>query len=276
MLEIYKNTEFTIADINYNNYNSFIDGKFFEENIEEISVVIPNRQEALKFKQTNDTILSGGNFKDLFLRSNSIFGIVCEYTLKTKKILNEYTYLYIETPDIPYEDVLEFFKGLEEFKKTFLAKDIIMSKKGNSNKIFLKTKRENVEKIKQIFEEKDIKIENFNKDEYFKYRSSYFDACEDENIFRKLKLRLHSDLSQALRKINNYAKDYNVEFSYHFEQNSNALNINVYSEDEINSIEKSLHFIRRVQGLAEKNKGNIFCNIFFYIFILFYYFLFSK
>jgi hypothetical protein len=260
MLDIYKYTELTLADINYNNYNSLIDGKFFDQIIEEISVVVPNKQEALKFRQPNDSIISGGNFKDLFFRSNSIYGLVCEYTLKTKKISNEFSYLYIEIPDIPYEDVLEFFKDFEEFSKSYLAKDIIISKKGNSNKIFLKTNMENIDKIKQLFEEKNLRMENFNKDQYFKYRSSCFDACEDEHIFRKLKLKLNNDLSQALKKIINYAKDCNTEISYHFEQNSKTISINVYSEDEINSIEKALHFIRRVQCFTDKNKGNIFCN----------------
>lgn len=263
-LELYKNSEFTLADINYNNYHGFLNGKFFDKNIEEIKVSVPNNNEALRLKQTNDSIISSGNYRDIFLRSNSIFGIVSEFTLKTKKIKEkeDNKYLYLETPDIPFEDILEFFKSLEDLKNFSMIKDLMISKKGNENKIFLLSKERTSEEVKKIFNEKNFELNQFNSEEYKNYCLENFEICKDENIFRKLKLKIHSDLALGLKKIYKYAKELDTEISYHFEMKNNCISINVYCEDDINSIEKSLHFIRRVQSFSEKNNGNLFRNFF--------------
>ncbi len=69
-LESNKLSELTISDIIYNNYYSFFEGKFLDEKIEEITVIVPNRQEALKLRQANDFLLSCVNLKDILCKNN--------------------------------------------------------------------------------------------------------------------------------------------------------------------------------------------------------------
>jgi len=262
-LEFYKYTELTISDIIYNNYYSFIDGNFIDEKIEEITVIVPNKQEALKLKQANDIILSCANLKNIFLRSNSIFGLINEFKLKTEP-QKEYFYLALENFNITFEECVHFIKDLEELKTGKLAKEFIMSNSGNLINVFIKSKDKKIERIKKFFEKQNLKIKKLTHDDFLEYRNNKFGVInKDEKIFRKLKLRLDKNIIiDAMTKILKLAKEYKTQISYHFDLNHDCVEINVYSDDDLYSIENSIFLIQRIINFADKNTGNMFSNFF--------------
>ena len=263
--EIYQFSNLTISDILYNNYFSFLKGKFIDEKIEEITVVVPNKQEALRLKQSNDFILSCANLKNIFLRSNSIFGLINEIKLKTEKI-KEYSYLTFEDSNNSFQDSINFFKELEELKKNSLVKDLILFKSGDLFNIFIKLKHKKVEKVLKLFDSENLKIKTITSNEYLKCKNTNFGLENfEEKIFRKLKIKIEKNIIlEVLKKINKICSEMKADISYNFNTTNDCIDIIVYSEDDLSSMENSIFLIQRIQTLVEKNSGNLFSNFFIF------------
>lgn len=259
-LEEYKFSELTISDIIYNNYYSFINGKFIDEKIDEITVVVPNKQDALKLKQTNDFILSCANLKNIFLRSNSIFGLINEFKFKTEPI-KEFSYITLQPINNSFNDSIEFIKELEDLKKNSLVKDFIISKTGNFINIFLKIKEKKIEKLKKFFESENLSLDKVSSDEFLQYKLKNFGILSsEEKVFRKIKIRVDKNcIIDVLKKIIKVADEHKTDISYHFNLSEDCIDIKVFSDhDDLTSLENSIYFIQRTQSIADKNCGNIF------------------
>jgi hypothetical protein len=169
--------------------------------------------------------------------------------------------------NLSFEDAVQFLKDLEELKTSKLAKDFILSKSGDMINILIKSKNKRIEKIKKFFEAENLKISKLSHKEYLKYKINNFGVLNKEaKIFRRLKLRLDKNLIvDAMKKVLKLANEFKTDISYHLDMGQDCVEINVYSEDDLTSIENSIFLIQRIINIADKNSGNMFSIFVFYV-----------
>jgi hypothetical protein len=256
-LENYKYTNLTIREVLFNNYYNFIDGKFIDYLVNQITVIIPKGNRFLRLKQNDDINFSDLNLKSLFLRSNSTLGIMTEVKLNVKE-RNNFKYIAIEGVQNNLLEVFDTLSDLKEIKRDIGLKDLIFIKYGDASlKILLKLKEKYFQNCEALLANTGLLYSQVSEESfYFNLQDIYF----NENILRMLKIKINKlKTYDFLKRIESLTEANKLPFIFKSNTLRNDVELIVQVKDNtIESIDNSYKFIENIHNWTRKKNLNIF------------------